>query len=74
MGEQFIRWDAADYLKTEEDMAHYLEACAEEDGGDGRLIQAALGDIARARSMRRSFLEFVNFESTVHSSRDALSS
>jgi probable addiction module antidote protein len=74
MDEQFTRWDAADYLKTEEDMMRYLEACAEEDSGDGRLIQAALGDIARARSMRRSFLEFVNFESTVHSSRDALSS
>jgi len=53
MSEQFTRWDAADYLKTEEDMARYLEACAEEDSGDGRLIQAALGDIARARSMTR---------------------
>lgn len=47
--EQFIRWDAADYLKSEEDILNYLEACAAEDAGDGALIRASLGDIARAR-------------------------
>ncbi|MEJ2419247.1 MAG: putative addiction module antidote protein [Exilibacterium sp.] len=51
MTEKFTRWDAADYLNTEEDMILYLESCAEEDSGDGRLILAALGDIARARNM-----------------------
>ena len=51
MTEQFSRWDAADYLNSEEDMALYLEACIDEDSGDGHLIQAALGDIARARNM-----------------------
>lgn len=53
MAEKFTRWDAADYLKTEEDMALYLDACLDEDTGDGRLIRAALNDIARARGMSR---------------------
>ena len=43
------KWDVVDYLKTDEDMALYLEACLE--GGDPTLIVAALGDIARARGM-----------------------
>jgi probable addiction module antidote protein len=51
MAEKFSRWDAADYLDTEEDMALYLDACLDEDPGDGSLIRAALGDIARARGM-----------------------
>jgi len=49
--EGFSRWDAADTLKTEEDAARYFEACLGEDPGDGSLIRAALGDIARARGM-----------------------
>ncbi|MBL8445655.1 MAG: putative addiction module antidote protein [Zoogloeaceae bacterium] len=44
-------YDTADYLKTEEDMVLYFEACLDEDPGDGSLIRAALGDIARARGM-----------------------
>jgi len=44
-------WDAANYLNTEEDMQLYLEACMEEDEGDGALIRAAISDIARARGM-----------------------
>jgi probable addiction module antidote protein len=42
-------WDAAEYLKSEEDMAAYLEAALEE--GDPVLFTAALGDIARAKGM-----------------------
>ena len=42
-------WDPADHLKTEEDMAAYLEAALEE--GDSNLVAAALGDIARAKGM-----------------------
>ncbi|MBK8016138.1 MAG: putative addiction module antidote protein [Betaproteobacteria bacterium] len=42
-------WDPADHLKTEEDMAAYLEAALEE--GDPALVAAALGDIARAKGM-----------------------
>ncbi len=51
MTEQFSHWDAADYLNSEEDIHLYLEACTEEDPGDGSLIRAALFDIARARNM-----------------------
>jgi probable addiction module antidote protein len=51
MTEKFSRWDAADDLKTDEDAAAYFDICVEEDPGDGSLIRAALGDIARARSM-----------------------
>ncbi|MBV6303444.1 putative addiction module antidote protein [Candidimonas humi] len=49
--EGFSRWDAADTLKTDEDAALYFEACLGEDPGDGSLIRAALGDIARAHGM-----------------------
>ncbi|WP_297575611.1 addiction module antidote protein [uncultured Deefgea sp.] len=43
------KWDVADYLKTEEEMTLYFEACLEEN--DPQLIAHALGDIARARGM-----------------------
>lgn len=43
------KWDAVDYLKTDQDMAEYLEAAIED--GDPALISAALGDIARAKGM-----------------------
>lgn len=42
-------WDAAEHLRTEEDMAAYLEAALED--GDPALVAAALGDIARAKGM-----------------------
>lgn len=51
MAEKFLRWDPADDLKTEEDIALYFQACVDEDPGDGSLVRAALGDIARARGM-----------------------
>ncbi|HXP00047.1 MAG TPA: addiction module antidote protein [Luteibacter sp.] len=51
MNEKFIRWDAADHLRTEADQTAYLNACLEDDPGDGSLVRAALGDIARARGM-----------------------
>ncbi|MCO5761408.1 MAG: putative addiction module antidote protein [Gammaproteobacteria bacterium] len=50
MTETFTRWDSADYLDTEEDIRLYLEACLEEDPGDGSLIRRALETIARARN------------------------
>ncbi|MBL8316790.1 MAG: putative addiction module antidote protein [Burkholderiaceae bacterium] len=43
------RWDPAEHLESEEDMAAYLEAALEE--GDSALVAAALGDIARAKGM-----------------------
>lgn len=51
MTEKFSRWESAEYLRTEEDIALYFEACLEEDPGDGSLVRAALGDIAKARGM-----------------------
>ena len=51
MTEQFTRWDSAEYLKTEEDMANYLDACMEEAGDDPEFIAKALGTIARARGI-----------------------
>lgn len=44
-------WDSAEHLRTEEEMAAYLDACLEEAGDDPRLIAHALGVIARARGM-----------------------
>jgi probable addiction module antidote protein len=46
-----IPWDSASYLKTDRDVAHYLEAVFED--GDPALVAAALGDVARAKGMSR---------------------
>ena len=53
MPETFTRWEITDHLRTKEDVRLYLEACAEEDPGDGSLIRVALNDIARAQNMSR---------------------
>lgn len=45
------KWDVVDHLQSEEEMVLYLEACFAEDPGDGSLIRAGLGDLARARGM-----------------------
>lgn len=45
------KWDSAEHLKTDEDMALYLEACLEEAGDDAAFIAKALGTIARAKGM-----------------------
>ncbi|HTY49881.1 MAG TPA: addiction module antidote protein [Steroidobacteraceae bacterium] len=45
------RYDSADYLKTEQDMVAYLQACLEEAPDDAAFLAAALGTIARARGM-----------------------
>ena len=42
-------WDAVEHLKSDEEMAAYLEAALED--GDPALVAAALGDIARAKGM-----------------------
>ena len=44
-------WDSAEYLKTDEDIVAYLEACMDEAGDDAAFIAHALGVIARARGM-----------------------
>ena len=53
MRELFTQWEITDHLRTKEDACLYLEACAEDDPGDGSLIRAALNDIARAQNMSR---------------------
>jgi probable addiction module antidote protein len=45
------KWDVVEELKTDEDMALYLEAAMEEAGDDAAFIAKVLGDIARARGM-----------------------
>ena len=45
------KWDSVEYLKTDDDMVLYLEACLEEAGNDAAFIAKALGTIARAKGM-----------------------
>ena len=49
--ETFSRYDTADYLKTEADIAAYLEACTEEAPNDAACMLKGLGTVARARNM-----------------------
>ncbi len=51
MKTKLIDYDPLDYLKDETDFKLALEAAFEEDPGDGSLIAATLGDIAKARGM-----------------------
>ena len=51
MTQKLSKWDSAQYLKTEEDMLAYFEACLEEAGDDSAFIAKALGNIAKARGM-----------------------
>lgn len=44
-------WDSVEYLNSDEDLARYVDACLEEDPGDGSLIRTCLGNIARAKGM-----------------------
>ena len=48
----FTKWDVTEHLRTREDARLYLEACAEEDPGDGSLIRAALSDVTRALGLQ----------------------
>ncbi|RAH03065.1 hypothetical protein DJ480_10805 [Pseudomonas sp. Leaf98] len=41
-------FNIVDHLHTQEDMEVYLQACIEEDPGDGSLIRRAQQDIAHA--------------------------
>ncbi|MCC7484051.1 MAG: putative addiction module antidote protein [Burkholderiales bacterium] len=45
------RYDTADYLKTEQDIARYLDAVMAEGGDDPAYVAHALGVVARARNM-----------------------
>lgn len=43
------KWDVVDYLKTDENIADYLEAAMED--GHPAVIATAIGNIARAKGM-----------------------
>lgn len=45
------RYDSADYLKTDADIAAYLDACIAEAPEDAAFLAQALGTVARARGM-----------------------
>lgn len=45
------KWDSAEHLQSEEDVALYFAACVDEAGDDATFIAKALGNIARARGM-----------------------
>ena len=45
------RYDVAEHLRNQKEMAAYLEACLDEAGNDAAFIAKALGDIARAKGM-----------------------
>jgi len=47
----FSRYDPADFLKSEADIAAYLDAAAGD--GDTAVIAAALGDVVRARNLSK---------------------
>ena len=51
MNEKLSEFDAAEYINTEERARLYLEACAEEDPGDGSVIRNGLNVVARAQNM-----------------------
>jgi probable addiction module antidote protein len=47
------KWDSAEHLETDEDMALHLEACLEEAGDDAAFVAKALGTITRAKEIRQ---------------------
>lgn len=51
MALQTTRWDSAEYLQTDNDIAAYLDAVLDE--GDPALVTHALGVIARARGINQ---------------------
>ena len=52
--EAFARYDTTDYLRTEVDIAVYLEAVLEEGGGDLACLTRALEAVASARNLSRA--------------------
>ncbi len=51
MAEKYRKFDASDYIKSEEDAQGLLRAATEEDVGDGVVIRAALRHVARTHNM-----------------------
>ena len=51
--EKLSRWDSAEYLRNETDIAAYLDAAIEEAGDDPAYMIHVLSTIARARGMMK---------------------
>ena len=51
MPEEYRKFDAADYIKDDEDVRGLLSAAMDEDPGDGVVIRAVLKHIAGTRNM-----------------------
>ena len=51
MSEEYREFNAADYIRTEEDVRGLLRAATDEDPGDGTVIRAALKHLARSQNM-----------------------
>lgn len=51
MATKITKWDVAEHLRTDQDVAAYLEAAF--DDGDPRVIAHALGNVARARGVAK---------------------
>ena len=51
MSEEYRKFDASDYIKSEEDVRGLLRAAMDEDPGDGAVIRAALKHVARTQNM-----------------------
>ena len=49
MAAKLTKWDGSEFLRTDEEIAAYIEAALED--GDPRVIAHALGNIARAKGM-----------------------
>ena len=51
MSEEYRKFDAGDYIKSEEDVRGLLKAAMDEDPGDGAVIRAALRHVAQTQNM-----------------------
>ena len=51
MPEEYRKFDASDYIKTEEDVRALLRAAWDEDIGDGTVVRAALKRIVQTQNM-----------------------
>ena len=57
MSENDREWDVVNYMDSTKDACGYLEACLQEEPGDGSLLRLALSDIARAKEKGKFHLE-----------------
>ncbi|MDE2901741.1 MAG: putative addiction module antidote protein [Chloroflexota bacterium] len=51
MAEEYRKFDASDYMRTDEDLQGLLSAALDEDLGDGVVIRAVLKHVARTHNL-----------------------